>query len=408
VPPELASIVMRCLARDPVLRWQSAAALRDALLRASGDAFELPEAVRELPMFGPYALIWALIWTWLAARQYRSIGDRGLLMLIAVLVPVGLLMQLRAVAPEGMSRRELARVAFWPPEWWSMWWPRGLRRPRDLWMRLPRPARGVRALLSAFIVGLPTLILAREWVQAVSGESALVIERAFARAEWTLIGVTALGVLAAVGWAWRRRLSFADGVRVLIGSTMPDRGWSAPSIARVLAPARGGPREPAVDSPPEYARAVIDLADRLGESDAVLRREISDAARTLLATMERCDVEMARLSVDASAAEVDRLAERIHALEPSVEAGLDVSPASRARRELLDLLRRQLDLLRRMCVGCELLGQERERSFSLLRGLWQQSSAVHDAGPGSGGAAGPRARLRELLGEVTSPASRPG
>ena len=25
----------------------------------------------------------------------------------------------------------------WPPEWWGMWWPRALRRPSDLWRRLP-------------------------------------------------------------------------------------------------------------------------------------------------------------------------------------------------------------------------------------------------------------------------------
>jgi serine/threonine-protein kinase len=393
VPPELASIVMRCLARDPALRWPSAAALRDALARASGDAFELPEAVRELPMFGPYALIWALIWTWLAARPYRSIGDRGLLLLIAVLVPAGLLMQLRAVAPEGMSRRELARVAFWPPEWWSMWWPRGLRRPRDLWMRLPWPARAVRGLLSAFIVGLPTLILAREWVQAVSGESPLVVERAFARAEWTLVAVAALGALAAVVWSWRRRLSFPDAVRVLIGSTMPDRGWSSPSIACVLVPARGGMRGPAADSPADHARAVIDLAPRLEESDSTLRRDVVGAARALLDAIERCDVEMARLSADASAGELDRLSARIHVLEASSEVG----PVSGTSRELLDLLRRQLDLLRRMRLEGELLLRKRERSFSLLRGLWQQSSAMRDAGGDSSDA---RARIRELLDQI--------
>ncbi|HEY2026859.1 MAG TPA: hypothetical protein VGG78_07600, partial [Gemmatimonadaceae bacterium] len=303
------------------------------------------------------------------------------------------LMQLRAVAPEGMSRRELARVAFWPPEWWSMWWPRGLRRPRDLWMRLPWPARAVRGLLSAFIVGLPTLILAREWVQAVSGESPLVVERAFARAEWTLVAVAALGALAAVVWTWRRRLSFPDAVRVLIGSTMPDRGWSSPSIARVLVPARGSMRGPAADSPADHARAVIDLAQRLGENDATLRRDIVGAARALLDAIERCDVETARLSADASAGELDRLSARIHALEASSEAG----PVSGTSRELLDLLRRQLDLLRRMRLEGELLLQKRERSFSLLRGLWQQSSAMRDAGGDSSDA---RARIRELLDRV--------
>jgi hypothetical protein len=96
---------------------------------------------------------------------------------------------------------------------------------------------------------------------------------------------------------------------------------------------------------------------------------------------------------------LDRLSAQIHALEASSEVG----PVSGTSRELLDLLRRQLDLLRRMRLECEMLVQKRERSFSQLRGLWQQSSAMRDAGAGSSEA---RARMRELL-EQSIP-GRPG
>ena len=67
-------------------------------------------------------------------------GAFALLVLIALLVPAGLALQLWNVAGDGMSLRELTRIAFWPPEWWGMWWPRRLRRPSDLWRRLPWPA----------------------------------------------------------------------------------------------------------------------------------------------------------------------------------------------------------------------------------------------------------------------------
>ena len=370
VPRELAAIVMRCLSRDPALRWPSAHELREALARASDERHALPEAMRELPMFGPYALIWMALWTGLAARPFHSITERMLLVLIALIVPVGLLMQLWTVAPGGMSRRELARVAFWPPEWWGMWWPRALRRPSDLWKRLPWPARAVRVLLSAFIVALPTMILAREWVEVTSGASPAAVRDAFARVEWTLVLITGAGVLASLVWAMSRRLPVADTVRVLVGATLPGHGWDDPRVARLLAP-RAGARQPAADSPADHLRAIADVARQLPDiATADLRAALTTAARALFDTIERCDSEIAQLSCDADAGEMDRLATQI--------ASIDSGTAIDERKELAELLRRELDLLRRMRVRCELVSQRRARSFSQLRGLYQRACAARD------------------------------
>jgi hypothetical protein len=395
VPKELAAIVMRSLARDPALRWQNARVLKEALARSAGDASSLAEPVRELPMFGPYALIWAALWAGLAATPFRSIGDRALLVLIALLVPAGLALQLWNVAGDGMSLRELTRIAFWPPEWWGMWWPRALRRPSDLWARLPWPARAVRALLSAFIVALPTMILLREWVMATSGVPRTEVRQAFERAELTLVLLTAAAIAAAFAWALHRRLSMSDAIRMLFGATTPARGWDAPTVSRVLTPRAGIGHAPAGDSPTEHALAISELAKLLPLTAADLRTELPATAHELLDAIQRCDAEVAMLSCDASAGELDRLAAQLDSFESDPTAGPE-------RRELRGLLQRQLDLLRRMRVRCEIVSQRRARLFSLLRGVWQQLTVAH----GAASNVGPEGeatleRMRGLLREIS-------
>jgi hypothetical protein len=393
VPPELAAIVTRCLARDPLQRWPTARALRDALVRAGGDSSTLPEALRGLPMFGPYALIWAAVWLALAAMPFRSIGDRAFLVLIALLVPVGLALQVWNVSAEGLSRRDLARVAFWPPEWWGMWWPRTLRRPNDLWPRLPWPARAIRVLLSAFIVALPAMILLREWVQATSGAGPDAVKQSFDRAESALALFVAAGIAAALTWAFRRRLSLADALRVLFGATSPDHGWAAPDVVRMLS-ARRGLGGPGGDSPSAYLQAILQLVQRSPLFDRATLAEIAAASHGLVGAMSQCDAEVSRLSCDASAGEMDRLTTRLGAFETEPPIGPD-------RQELLGLLRRELDLMRRMRMRCELVSQRRAHLYSLLRGLWQTLAMAHETVADEEGEAGAfRTAVRNRLDEI--------
>ena len=395
VPADLAEIVMRCLARDPVRRWPTARSLREALARTGDDASVLPEALRELPMFGPYALVWAALWFALAAQPFRSMGDRVLLSLVALLVPAGLALQLWSVFGEGMSRRELMRVAFWPPEWWGMWWPRTLRRPSDLWSRLPWPARALRMLLSAAIVALPATVLLRQWVEAMSGAPASLVRQSFVQAQLTLVMVATAGGVAALAWARYRGLSLRDALRVLVGATAPDRGWATPSVARMLVPRHRGLRVPGGDSPPEYAQAILELAQQLPHFGTGSRADVAVASRGLVQAIEGCDVEIARLSCDASAGELDRLGARIGTLETDVVPGTD-------RLQLLTMLRAQLDLMQRMRVRCELVSQQRAHLFSLLRGLWQNLAVAHESLDGDGGKSPASPTLvRDLLDEIS-------
>src|SRR6185436_17087067 len=55
---DLGRIITRSLATDPATRWPTARALRDALGRARHEARRPPESLRDLPTFGPYALVW--------------------------------------------------------------------------------------------------------------------------------------------------------------------------------------------------------------------------------------------------------------------------------------------------------------------------------------------------------------
>ena len=79
------SVVCRAI---PELRWPTARALGDALLRATDADDNVPESLRDLPSFGAYAATWAIFWLVLAAQR-RGPWDGLLLLLVAVVVPIG-------------------------------------------------------------------------------------------------------------------------------------------------------------------------------------------------------------------------------------------------------------------------------------------------------------------------------
>src|SRR5215207_120006 len=258
IPDDLAAVVMRCLARDRTARWPTALELREALGRTSGaPATALPEPVRDLPSFGPYAMLWAVAWAALAVITIRSPGDRALLLLVALLVPLGLLLHVWNIGRHGLGPLELARIASWPPEWWGMWWPLALRRPTDLWTRLPWQARFVRGVLSAFLLALPAVVLTRQWFVTNDGPwSGGVGHTLFLAGEALLVFGTAAVVVASLWWTRRRGLSLADGARVLFGATTPSPAWNQPHVAELLSVPRGSVRQPDRESPADHRRAI--------------------------------------------------------------------------------------------------------------------------------------------------------
>ena len=408
VPDDLAAVVMQCLAHDRTLRWASAAELRDAIGRTdTAPTAPLPEPVRDLPSFGPYAMLWALAWTTLAFIRPRSLGDRALLLLVAILVPVGLLLHVWNLGRHGLKPLELARIASWPPEWWGMWWPRALRRPTDLWARLPWQARLVRVVLSAFLVALPAVVLASDWLVRDGAASPTGLRHeTLLVGEWLLVGGTALVVAAALWWTHRRGLSLADGARVLFGATMPSPAWNRPDVARVLCPPPGTVSPPHRDSAVDHRRAIGELVALLPAGARDVGGEVIGAAQGLVSAIERCDGEAASLTRDANPAELDRLESQLAMLEASHHG------ENEDRSELRALVLHQLELVRRMNARAGVLSHRRAHLFHLLRGLWAQLCLTRntaEAGTQSGGHA--TGKLRALCAEIADeidaqPASR--
>ncbi|MEP6990445.1 MAG: protein kinase [bacterium] len=390
VPKGLATVVMRSLARSRDARWADAGTLKGALERAGADGMlQLPASLRDLPTFGPYAVLWAVGWTLLAVRQFSSAGDRALLLLIALLVPVGFGLHLRNVGRHGLRGGELARVAFWPPEWWGMWWPRALRRPNDLWPRLPFMARAVRVVLSAFFVTLPFMILMRQRfadelaLATGSGEPAW-----FVAVETMLVLGTTATIAGAIAWTFARELTWDESMRFLFGGTTPSPGWTEPHIARLLEPV-SGIRAPDRDSAADHRRAMEELLDVLPTEHRALGTLALDHVRQLAAAISASDEELASLAHVASDEELDRL---------MVQRATFEERAGRAtieQRELTELVQRQLDVVRRIRDRAEAVARHRARMFVLLRGLWTRADALRDG-------AAARAAMRALLDEVSA------
>jgi tRNA A-37 threonylcarbamoyl transferase component Bud32 len=235
VAAELAGVIERCLALDPRQRWADARALRDALEWASPGE-KMAEPLRQMRSFAPYALAWAVVWSMLALLTRRSVDERVLLLIIAALVPIGLVLHMLSSGGREHSVGHLLRAAAWPPEWWSLWWPRALRRPADLWSRLPWwPVRLVREVVGLFFVGVPAIIGIRQGIgptDPVARDSTL--HAVLDASQWALLLGTATAVVVGFAWAQSRRFTVAETTRLFFGGTLPSAFWRSERVRNLL------------------------------------------------------------------------------------------------------------------------------------------------------------------------------
>ena len=384
-PPDLAAALMQCLAKEPAKRWANAESLREAI-RVGEDATEddrsAPGYTVRSSLFSCIAFV--VFWGILMLACYafpelrpKKIGPWWLFGGWGAAFPLLIFGHALFARRRGTSWRALRSLALLPPRWWPFWWPEAWRQPRDIWNRLPRALRRLRALMGwsfvAWAVGFPAMIYA-----SVTRESLLLD---------FLSSVGMLGFLGLIGsiviarlWTRARGLSQWEYSRLLSASTMNVQLWGRPRFAALLLPApvrtvevrRAEPR-----SPEEYAQAIRDLVGQLPSGTQVTVSEAADAARQLLGTVAALDAELAKLAQDADPQELEAVEAKLRALGP------ESADEGEMRREKRALLVHQRELLHRLDQRLAELRERRSRLADLLRTMWLQvatlrAEAAHD------------------------------
>ncbi len=401
IPPNLVAVIERCLAGDPDARWPDGRSLKRALGHSEATETATPAELRDLPGFGTLAALWAVVWGGLAVADYGSPAEAALCVLLAMIVPLGLVLDVWSAKPRGLRAREIIRVAFWPPMWWGLWWPHSLRRRGDLWDRLPRIARVARLALTGLVMGAPVLLLLAHVTLPSPIAGALAATPWWFAATASVLVLIPLAVLGAVLW-WGRAhgLSVLEMVRLVHGPTIVSTYWTTPTMADLLRMHQVGHVQPPSrpGTPHDLLRAIYQLAESV-KGDA--RRVVDDAAtgaRRLVAWIEQLDAEIAALERDVNPNEIARLDERLAMMG-------DSSSDSDEVREMRHVLLRQRDILKRMRAQFDLAAGRRAHLVGLLQRLWAQ--LAERASPGVNGgrtSEGLDGQLRAVCAEVSEQA----
>jgi len=257
----LAAAVMRCLEKDPELRWARASELAAAFRPQAEDPDSLPSELEQIEsrglsiaLFYTYGLLVSAYGFYFSTRVPLNLGVRpfafgplplflvALLSLITFVLVVGRASAIGRARRQGFSWKEIVRVAFRQPFAWRLWYPRPLRRPSNVWDRLPSTATIVRSVWTGSLVLAALALPAFLWATAYWLD--------FPRAAQNVETVRSLGLaavlsaaLAAVGtsiWA-KRALRSAALQRSLLVENFLLRAplsavsfWTRPEVAALL------------------------------------------------------------------------------------------------------------------------------------------------------------------------------
>jgi hypothetical protein len=281
-PPDLRHAVMRCLAREPEQRWPSVHAFKEALGASFADDPErLPGELREVSG----AVFYSGVATWLLANGVMLFMPARLrngivVAMLGLLVPGSYAFTAVLHNRHGIAWEGLRRASLWPPGWWPFWWPLSLRRPWDLWDRLPLGVKRIRTLYGCIVVAsLSTLPI------AVNPDT----RGMFVLANLGLFNVGALLAVATAVWAHRNGVPNNADLRSLIfRPTANPRFWKRPQMAKRLAPPRlAAGAKPS--TPAGCVRHLTDAAQRLSGDARELTMKGLDVARLVYHTLERSD-----------------------------------------------------------------------------------------------------------------------
>ena len=379
--------VDRCLAKDTARRWPDARSLKLAL--GATEESSLPDSLQAVEGKGLVTALLAGFWLFSMLVSRAPIGVKVINVSVFALLYVFAIARLRR---EGFSVGQSQSALFREPSWWLWWYPRRLRRPGNVWGRLPAAVRHLRCWLPAFFAYVTSYfavmsLLGRFVYRRIPSEVALplnIVTMSFVAAMaamWFLLRAGAQRALRGKG------LDPADISRVMV-SIPPSRGsfWARPHIAAVLAPAARLEPSQRSDSPHDQLQSILRHADELSGPLRPLGAEAGVAARQLLVSIEHADREIAELARNLEPGEEERLADKIEALAASPGGSDDYAP-------MRALLEKQLELIRGLSGRIEEAKESRNRRLEMLKTL-----ALHLASL--------RARSAETPSEVRSLSDR--
>jgi serine/threonine protein kinase len=384
VPADLDGAIARCLAKDPDSRWNNAAALKESL--ATSDAsVALPDEMERLPSIGSSFLLYGGMASLVALAVSLATRDWDWLKVMGWMwaaLPIVLGLHIFNGRKARIPWQRVLQMAFWQPKRWGYWWPRALRRPGDVWDRLPKPLRRVRAAISAFGgfvlgVSVPAFILGGALIIPWANDPAATdLGRLVSSILLGAFFGQMTGVLGVVGaWAYGLRWLRGKGIKgpeagkLLLGPTFESRVWARPDVARLL-----GPEHSSRIAGPENPRQIVSAIEQSASaSDSLVRpmiEEAAAAAREMLRALDAIDHELRELARHGDAAERAQLEKKLATLGA---AGPQESPATTSMRALFES---QLALLRDLAERSEQLADRRSRYGEMLRTLWLQISVL--------------------------------
>ncbi len=355
----------RCLAKDPAARWQDARSLKLAL--GVAEESQLPDALQSVEGRGVIGLAAAAAWLIFVAFLVRGGAPPAVFLLHVGIIAFLYGFVLVNLRREGFSLRQ-SQTALWrEPAWWLWWYPRGSRRPRNVWDRLPAPVRQARWCLPIFIVFFAGIFVIGEFPNLFRSPRSFMVKLGglFAwMVIWNVVTVRAGRLLKRMG------LAPGDARRVMI-SVPPSRAsfWSKPHIAAVLEPATK-PDHRRSDLPHDHLQTILRHADELSGPLRPLGAQAGVAARQLVASIEDEERRIAELARNLEPGEEERLREKIDALAPSASGDDEYAP-------MRSLLEKQLELIRGLSSRIEVAKEKRNRRVEMLRTLALHVMSLH-------------------------------